>query len=397
MTVDPDRLLDLLRDPATESLEISKLAGVPREEAGRAARLLTGLAKAKPEDVASLPGPLAAALGRAAASAGRADLLVALAGHAAKEVAKEAKRGLHLLKTRGVAVPELPAPPPPAPLAATAPEPPPPGLASGPDGHGERGLWLVRNVPGKGVELAQAVVSDTLGLLELQVGVLGRKEWRTFAAGIQERGAGMAICELPGARVHALLQAARARNATSGHRLPDGAELWLSRLGPAPAAPEEPPRAALEPLPADEERAALAASGELHALPLFKGWLADGDHLRAVAAKLDEVAVSQLYVDERQKAEQVERLLAEAAEAWLTPEARARLAERLRVAAEHLDRTGDPAHARAASAAARALAAGTPAAGIPFARPLVEKAFPPPEATPPPGPQGRIDPGITLR
>src|SRR5512142_436467 len=95
--LDPEQLLALLRDPNVESQEIAARAGVPREEAGRAARLLMTLPKAKPEDVATLPGPLALALGRAALAASRVDLLGALAAHAEKDVAKEAKRCLHVL------------------------------------------------------------------------------------------------------------------------------------------------------------------------------------------------------------------------------------------------------------------------------------------------------------
>src|SRR5512133_847726 len=98
-SLDPERLLAMLRDPNVESREIAEAAGVPREEAGRASRLLLGIAKAKPEEAAALAAPLA------------------------KDVAKEAKRGLHVLRTRGVAVPE---PPPRAAPAAPQPAPEPP-------------------------------------------------------------------------------------------------------------------------------------------------------------------------------------------------------------------------------------------------------------------------------
>src|SRR5512144_2805522 len=100
--LDPDQLLALLRDPNVESQEIAAQAGVPREEAGRAARLLMVLPKAKPEEVLSLPAPLAIAVARAALAASRVDLLSALAGHAEKDAAKVAKRCLHVLRARGL-------------------------------------------------------------------------------------------------------------------------------------------------------------------------------------------------------------------------------------------------------------------------------------------------------
>jgi hypothetical protein len=370
--LDTDQLLALLRDPRVESQEIAARAGVPREEAGRATRLLMVLPKAKPEEVATLPAPLAAALARAALAASRVDLLAALAGHAHKDVAKEAKRCLHLLRSRGVEVPEAPRPAPPAPAAQPA-EPPPPAFASAPDGHGERAAWLPRTIPGRGIELGQAILSDERGLLALQVGLLGRKEWRAFARDIVARGAALGVTEVPRAQAHAWIAEARTVNERTGQRVPDGADLWLAQLGAAPAAPA--PGAGLPPGTDEEERAAVASSAALHQLPLFRSWLAEEDFLRTVAARLDEVQVSPLYIDEQQRAAQLERVVADAAEEYLAPARRGRLAARLLAVADHLSAQGDPGNARAAAAVARALSAGQVAGSVPFARLLVEKAF----------------------
>jgi hypothetical protein len=397
--LDPEELLALLRDPNVESQEIAARAGVAREEAGRAARLLMALPKAKPEEVATLPGPLALVLARVALGAARVDLLQALAAHAEKDVVKEAKRCLHVLKTRGVAVPELARPAALSPAPAPA-EPPLAALASRVDGHGERAVWLPRAVPGRGIELGQAVLSDERGLLSLQVGVVGRKEWRSFARGIMERGAAVGVAEVPRERVHAWIAEARRRNEQTGQRVPDGADLWLNGLGPAPATPA--PGAAAPVLPEDAEREALASSGALHELPGFKGWFAEEDFLRRLAGKLDEVQVSPLYIDERQRNAQLDRVIADAVEEYLDPARRARLSGRLLSAADDLAEAGDVASAGRAAAAARALVAGTPGAGIPFARLLVEKAFTkrvaagePADPEPPPESPLIITPGRT--
>jgi hypothetical protein len=370
--LDPEELLALLRDPHVESQEIAARAGVPREEAGRASRLLMTLPKAKPEEVATLPGPLALALARAALTAARVDLLGALAGHAEKDVGKEAKRCLHVLKTRGVSVPEPARPPAPAPAPVPA-EAPLAALASRIDGHGERAVWLPRAVPGRGIEVGQAVLSDERGLLSLQVGVVGRKEWRVFARGIMERGESVGVAEVARERVHAWVAEARRRNEQTGQRVPDGADLWLNGLGPAPAPPV--PGAAAPVLEGDAEREALAASGALHELSMFRSWFADEDFLRRLAAKLDEVQVSPLYLDERQRSAQLDRSIAAGLEEYLDPTRRSLLSARLLSAADALAEAGDAAAAGQAAAAARALAAGTPGADIPFARLLVEKAF----------------------
>ena len=370
--LDPDQLLALLRDPNVESQEIASRAGVAREEAGRAARILMVLARAKPEEVLSLPPPLAVAVARAALAASRVDLLSALAGHAGKDVVKEAKRCLHVLRTRGVEVPETPRPPPLVP-APSPPEPALAALASTIDGHGERAVWLPRPLPGRGIEVGQAVLSDERGLLSLRVGLVGRKEWRAFAKDILERGASVGVSEVPRERVHAWIVEARAANERSGQHVPDGTDLWLNQLGPA--APAPPPGARLPLLPEAEEREALGASGGLHELPVFSSWLAEEHFLRKVANRLDEVQVSPLYLDERQRAAQLDRVLSDAVEEYLDPDRRRRLSARLLAMADHLHERGETAWARAAAAAARAIAGGLSGASIPFARRLVERAF----------------------
>lgn len=380
MPLEPDALLALLRDPNAESQQIAEAAGVPREEVGRASRLVHTLAKAKAEEVVTLPGPLALAVLRAAVSAGRADLLAAAAGSENREVAKEAKRSLHLLRTRGVQVPELPRAAPPS-IAPPA-EPDLPCYASSLDGQGERAVWLARSVPGKGVEVGQAVISDVRGLLSLQVGMLGRKEYRTFAGDLLERGGHLRVAEIPRPAAHALVADARRRTEASGQALPDGASLWLSRLGEAPPLPD--PASRFPALPPEEEAAAVAASGRLHELPLLRGWLADEEVLRATAARLDEAARSPLVVDDRQRSERAEQLIAEAITGYFDAARRTLWARRLLLTAVHLLDTGDEGSARLAAAASRALTSGTDPLAIPFARRLFEKALPLASAQPAP-------------
>jgi hypothetical protein len=368
--LDPAKLLAMLRDPNVESAQIAEAAGVPREEAGRAARLLMTLARAKPEEVATLPIPLAAAVLHAAADAGRVDLVTAMAARDEKELAKEAKRQLHRLKLRGVTIPEAP---PPAPALTPPPEPPPAAYGSTVDGHGERAVWLPRNVPGRGLEVAQAVCSDQRGLVELHLGLVGRKEWRAFVKGLLERGAAMGVAELAWVEALGRIGAARALNETSGQRVPDGADQWLGQLGTPP--PLADPAAALPPLDAETERAALEASAALHDLPLLRGWLGEEPYLREVAAALDEVEKSTPALDAGQKRERRRAVVQEAVDRYYTTERRARLASRLVEVAAWFARTGHLDRSAQAAAAARALVAGTPPGQVPFASRLIEKAF----------------------
>jgi hypothetical protein len=251
------------------------------------------------------------------------------------------------------------------------------------DGQGERAVWIARAVPGRGIEVGQAVISDVLGLLDLQVRLLGRKEFRAFARDVAEKGRAMAVAEVEPGRARALVAQARALNESSGRPLPEGADAWLAGLGTPAPAEDLPDR--FPALPEEEERAAVEGSAALHQLPVLRGWLADEDLLRDLARRLDEIAVSPLYLDERQRAEQAARAVAESAERWLDEPRRRRLSSRLLAAAEHLEVLGDAGSARAAAAVARAVAAGAPASRIPFARLMVEKAFP--ARPPPPAPR----------
>jgi len=369
---DPDQILAMLRDPNVDSQEVADRTGLPRAEAARAARLLVGLAKARPEEIATLPPPLSAALLQAAVDGGRLEVLAALAALPDKALSKEAKRWLHVLRTRGVAVPEAPRPAAPAPVQAA--EEVFPCYASSIDGQGERAVWIARNVPGRGVEVGQAVISDVHGLQELQVGVLGRKEYRTFGKDIAERGQAMGVGEMDPAHARGLVADARRRNDASGKQVPEGADAWLTRVGPGTPPPE--PATALPPLSAEDEKAALGASGDLHTLPMLRGWLADETHLRTLAATLDRLQASKGAGGEPQGVKDVETAVAGTLEAWLDPACRERLSSRLFSVAIHFHGMGLPDRAAQAAAAARALAAGAPGADVPFARRMVEKAFP---------------------
>jgi hypothetical protein len=225
------------------------------------------------------------------------------------------------------------------------------------------------------VEVGQAVISDVHGLQELQLGTLGRKEYRAFGKDIAERGQAMGVGEVDPALARGLVAEARRRNDASGWRVPEGADAWLARIGPGTAPPD--PAGTLPTLPDEDEKAALAASADLHALPMLRGWLADESHLRALAATLDRLqAARPPGADPAAHVGEMEAALASALESWLDAPCRQRLSSRLFSVALHFHGLGLADRAAQAASAARALVAGVPGADIPFARRMVEKAFP---------------------
>ena len=94
-----------------------------------------------------------------------------------------------------------------------------------------------------------------------------------------------------------------------------------------------------------------------------------------MARRLDAAGPAAGPADEAQRA-RLAAVVDEAVDAYFTPARRARLSARLLDVAGHLSRSGAAPQAASAAAVARALAAGRPVAGIPFADQLVRRAFP---------------------
>jgi hypothetical protein len=184
----------------------------------------------------------------------------------------------------------------------------------------------------------------------------------------------MGVAEIDPGHARAIVAEARRRNDESGRPVPTGADAWIARIGPGTPAPD--PSASLPALPDEEERLALAASAELHQLPMLRGWLADEAALRALASRLDALAAEAGKADEAEHARRTADAIVETLESWLDAPSRQRLAARLFTVGVHLTSMGLADRAAQAAAAARALAAGTPGRDVPFAREMVEKAFP---------------------
>jgi hypothetical protein len=104
-----------------------------------------------------------------------------------KRVRREIKRSLYRLKTKGVAVEELPSDRGTSilrPLQAEHPQ----GFGGGIDPLGHRFLVLGIPHPGRGLSLLQGVISDTEGWISGSGGETGRKGFKTFMEGVRENG-----------------------------------------------------------------------------------------------------------------------------------------------------------------------------------------------------------------
>lgn len=374
-TFSAEELIALLRDASVSpesiasEMEDAGAAPLPVEQLASARAVVQGFA---PESVERLPGldeRLRADLVDAAIDARAVEFVAALAASADKALAKLGKRAIHVLRTKGVTVEPRRAAPAPASPAAPAHEELP-CLMSAIDSHGERLLFLPVASRG-GIDLVQIVFSDTTGIVAARLHAIGRKEFRRF---IQEigRSGDLLTAEVPRSYARSLVTAALDLNAAA--RKPVPAEFNdVSFLLGATGGRQPSPGRALAPESGPERERLVAGSARLFDLREVSGWRPPEETLAPLSRRLEEISVSPLYVDDRQRAESVERTLGDAAEQFWVPVQRGRYAERLYDTALLLDRAGRHDDARLAAATAAALESEAPAASIPFCRRLFDR------------------------
>ncbi len=368
-----EELLALLRDLRTSTASIAEELSAVNQSAPTAAQLevarqvVTAPAANDATRVAALPLELAVATLRAMAEAGRLDILRGVAETGGKTVAKEAKRELQRLRSRGVDVGEvarsgapLVKPPPPVPEPAS--------YVSSLDGFGERAVWFARLLPG-GIAVVQAIVSDTRGLVQVDVLSLGRRSYRAFAASLPSGGP-VLCAEVTRDHARILIAEALAKTETLGLALPRGYTSATGILGSLPEKVASPARERFA-----DAAATLEEGASVLEHPLFSSWIPDEDSLRQVATRVDEIAVSQLYIDEVQREQAVEEAVTKAAENYFTMEHRRLYAGRLFEQAFVLAANQLTDVAARAVAVARALESDASWSSIPFTRALFARPF----------------------
>src|SRR5205823_8004138 len=105
-----------------------------------------------------------------------------------------------------------------------------------------------------------------------------------------------------------------------------------------------------------DETAHQLAGAALFEDPLFMAWIPEEDALRSFALKVDEIAVSRLFIDAPQRQQAFERAAEEAALSYFTPQRRSLYARRLLEMAHVLASEKRLDAARTALAVSRGLA-----------------------------------------
>jgi hypothetical protein len=284
---------------------------------------------------------------------------------------KAARRGINVLKSRGVAIPER------ARSSATA--------EGGevleawfrpPDGSSTSAFTLGSRSPQGRYKLVDVILKEGVGLVSIAAMQMSRSQLRDTFDGIAKRfGHPPAPVPMPWAR--ARIAAARLDNEKSGTPLPLGVESNGDLLAPAPsAAPPHPIEASKLPIVAPEE--ALDRSAKLHAEPELRGWLPEPPAIQALLNEVGRQVRPEDAAEPGLAQRKVREVIEKATDSFFTREARVGLAERMRDAAISMAARG--ARDRAADVVATAGAIGALAADaephtVPFLRAFFEKAF----------------------
>jgi hypothetical protein len=286
-----------------------------------------------------------------------------------KSQAKPARRGLHLLRSRGTVIPE----PQPRTYRVRGPyaEAEQPSMASLIDGRGERIVWLVRPATeGTGFEVYQAEISETRGLIGFAAGAAPRKEWRERAHKVLADPR-LGVAEVSSVHARWLIEQAYERTLAAGRVAPEEFARAKLDLGPVTRPDRHPAIDAAPALPLGEVRESLKG---LFALREVATWIPEKEALDALDVAVGEIVTSKLVVEPAQRLEQLGIAVGRIADQSLTPALRARLAERLHETAYLLAHRGQMELAqRCTTAAALMLDESVPGSENPLYRQMFDK------------------------
>jgi hypothetical protein len=348
-----------------------------RDHFARALDVLRG--GGDPRKVAELPALFQEAFVRIWEKARETDPLLDLA-RLSKDagVQKSLRRVLHRLRSAGVDLADQPGSRPSIlQRVAAEEERPVPCFLTETSAEGSESVIIARYVRG-GVAVAQAILSDEVGLVEFEGSVVGRSRYREIRRTMEHEEEGRWL-EIPYAEARQRLDRGADRSREKGRALPEKyieLSVHFPKVEPAllPSAREMFPRDSLAP-------DLLEKSASLLDRIEFGLWRPAQTFMNAMVEKLEEIRQSQVIISDEQRIEQVRRLLETAADRMLEgAEERRRFQERLFAMAVYLERQGRSDAARQAAAAAWPLSdADFQPSTHPFFSRLARLGFLPPE------------------
>lgn len=255
---------------------------------------------------------------------------VAYAEDAPALARKTARRGLNVLKARGVPIPER---------AKRAPVVTEDSAAAceawflAPDQSGVSVFTIGTRAAGVNYDIVDVQLHERAGVIDVRVGEATRSGIRNAFKNIEaQRGYGPVPVPVEWARWH--IQQAKQRNASSGLIMPLGFDTSAHLLQPVPESEPTHPIDQQD-LAVDDAQITerMNASGNLHNDPEFRNWLPEIEHVNELLQRVGE----KIGPNPDQEPEKVNDVLKaeldSATDRFFTPEVREKLAERMRDAA----------------------------------------------------------------
>jgi len=298
---------------------------------------------------------------------------------------KAARRGINVLKSRGVAIPDRS-------HVARLPGDPIEGYDAWfvpPDGGGTLIVLIASRRQSGKHRIVHAILRDGVGLLEIRVLEMSRAQLKS-SFDESTRRVGYPPVSVPLEWARARVASARAENAKSGAILPLGLDTDADIIGTAPKSPPLHPVDAAK-LDVKAAAASVAESATLHNEPELRGWLPSGQAMQELLLDVGQKlgagggADPSAEGDDKAKAtaqqEKVDAAIGAAIDAatdrFFAPEIRERLAGRMKDSTiSILARAGRERAALVVATAEAAVAAGlitSPPHEVPFLRAFFQK------------------------
>ncbi|HEX2671237.1 MAG TPA: hypothetical protein VHM25_10225 [Polyangiaceae bacterium] len=268
-------------------------------------------------------GENAVALVEAWVKAGNAAAVNVASERASGPSRKAARRGLNVLKARGVAIPTTNH------VTSVAGEKAPEieeALMLAPDGGGSVCLVITSRSPTSRAHSVFVYLHDDFGVHRVNVGDLSQSQLKEALARALP-GADYRPVKVPVGWARARIAAARQKHAARGVPEPLGFSSARSLLEPVPSEPEEHPFDGEGLELGDEDAQDLAKNSQaLHFLPEFRGWFPPKEAIDEMLLKVGERMTPGREPDPEELKKNLEEEVAAATDRFFTPERRDSLA-----------------------------------------------------------------------
>jgi hypothetical protein len=287
---------------------------------------------------------------------------------------KAARRGINVLKSRGVAIPDRA-------HVARMPTDEIEGYEAWfvpPDGGGTAIVMIASRRQSGKYRVVHAIVREGVGLLEIRVLEMSRAQLKN-SFDESARRAGYAPAPVPLEWARDRVASSKAENAKSGAVLPLGLDTHADILGSAPASPPEHPVDAAK-LDVKAAASAVADSSVLHNEPELRAWLPSGQAMQELLIDVGQklgAGAGEAPQDQGKVDAAIGTAIDAATDRFFAPEIRERLAARMKDSAiSILARAGRERAAQVMAVAEAAVAAGlitSPPHEVPFLRGFFQK------------------------